>query len=370
VVATLNLIYNSGIQNGLEYLAKVGIDRREEVYASIAMGGFSRGMTPLQMAAAYTVFANKGVFSEPMFYTQVLDYSGKLILNNVPVHKEVYAPETIYIMDSFLNDVVTKGTAYPFGIVNYKAMAKDKNGKEKEVTVTIPSGGKTGTTDENKDKWFCGFTPYYVGAAWYGYDTAVKLTTEERNMALNIWSKVMLQVHDGLPSKPFFEKMPDNITKIAICLDSGLPPNEFCAKDPRGTRVRTELFIKGTEPKGVEVCNVHYLAHITKLEVDAQGRPLFANEFCPPDTVEDRVCIRRPVEYKPLFPEDKYPEDTKYEAAEGEYCTLHGPGTGVPAPSVTDGAIILDPNAPVPETSPAPEASPLASPSPAPSPAP
>ena len=364
VVATLNLIYNTGIQTGLEYLAKMGIDRREEdqYNAAIAMGGFGRGMTPLQMTAAFTVFANQGVFSEPMFYTQVLDYSGKLILNNVPVHKEVYAPETIYIMDSILGDVVTKGTAYPYGIVKYKTTAKDKNGKEKEVTVTIPSGGKTGTTDENKDKWFCGFTPYYAGAAWYGYDTAVKLTTGERNSALNIWNLVMTKIHEGLPSKPFFEKAPGNVIKVNVCMDSGLLPNQYCAGDPRGSRVHSEMFIKGTEPKGADICAVHYLARITTLEKDAQGRPLLANEFCPPDTVAQRVCIRRPVEYKPRFPGDKYPQDVKYEAAEGEYCTLHGPGTALPTPSVTDGAIILDPGIIVPEVSPSPAASPAATP--------
>ncbi len=370
VVATLNLIFNTGIQTGLEYLAKVGIDRRQEQYASIAMGGFTRGMTPLQMAAAYTVFANQGVFSEPMFYTQVLDYSGKLILNNVPVHREVYAPETIYIMDSILGDVITKGTAYPYGIVKYKATATDRNGKEKEVTVTIPSGGKTGTTDENKDKWFCGFTPYYVGVAWYGYDTAVKLTTGERNSALNIWNLVMTQIHEGLPSKPFFEKAPDNVIRVDVCMDSGLRPNEYCAADPRGSRVHSEMFIRGTEPKATEICAVHYLARVTTLEIDAQGRPLLANEFCPPDTVAEIVRIRRPVEYKPLFPEDKYPLDVKYEAAEGEYCTLHGPGSALPASSVTDGAIILDPGMIVPEVSPSPAASPVAAPAATPVPAP
>ena len=367
VVATLNLIYNTGIQTGLEYLAKVGIDRRQEQYASIAMGGFSRGMTPLQMTAAFTVFANQGVFSEPMFYTKVLDNDGKVILDKTPVHSEAYAPETIYIMDSILSQVVTKGTAYPYGIVKYKAMAKDKNGKEKEVTVTIPSGGKTGTTDENKDKWFCGFTPYYVGAAWYGYDKAVKLTTGERNSALKIWNKVMTKLHEGLPAKPFFEKAPGGIVKASVCMDSGLRPNKYCSKDPRGSRVRDEIFIKGTAPGSGDVCKVHYVARITTLQVDAHGRPLLANEFCPPDTVANRVCIRRPVKYKPRFPGDKYPLDTKYEAAEGEYCTRHGPGTALPTAPATTGSGIALPEVtptPVPSGTALPEVTPTPVPTP------
>ncbi len=330
VVATLLLINKTGIQNGLEYLSKLGIDRREEVYASIAMGGFSRGMTPLQMTAAYTVFANKGTYSEPMFYTKVLDNSDKLILEKTPVQKQVFSPETVYIMDNMLSDVVTKGTAYPLGIVNYKTTAKDKNGKEKEVTVTIPSAGKTGTTDENKDKWFCGFTPYYVGAAWYGYDTAVKLTGAD-DAAKGIWNKVMVAIHDQLPAKPFFDEMPANVIKATVCMDSGMRPTDACSKDPRGSRVREELFIKGTEPKEEEICAVHYVARVDRTQLDGLGRPVLATEFCPPEMVEDRVFIRRPVEYKPVFPEDAYPLDAIYEAAEGEYCTYHGPVVTPPA---------------------------------------
>ena len=177
----------------------------------------------------------------------------------------------------------------------------------------------------------------------------MKLTTGERNSALNIWNKVMTKLHEGLPAKPFFEKAPANIVKVSVCMDSGLRPNKFCSKDPRGSRVRTEIFIKGTEPGAGDVCKVHYVARITTLQVDAHGRPLLANEFCPPDTVANRVCIRRPVEYKPRFPGDKYPSDTKYEAAEGEFCTLHGPGTALPtAPATTDSGIA------VPEVTPTP----------------
>ncbi len=331
VVATLALIHNTGIQNGLEYLAKMGMDRREDQQnAAIAMGGFSRGMSPLQMTAAYTVFANKGIYSEPMFYTRVLDNKDQPVLEKTPVQKQVFSPETIYIMDDILHDVVTKGTGAPLGIVKYKTTATDKKGKKKEITVTIPSGGKTGTTDENKDKWFCGFTPYYVGATWYGYDTAVKLVGADSS-AKQIWNKVMVAIHDQLPAKPFFEEMPANVIKATVCMDSGKRPTDACSKDPRGSRVREELFIKGTEPKEEDVCTVHYVARVDKTQLDAMKRPLLATEYCPPEVVEERVFIRRPVEYKPVFPTDKYPPDTIYEVAEGEYCTVHGPNSNLPA---------------------------------------
>ncbi len=334
VVATLALINHTGIQNGLDYLARVGIDRKEEQYASIAMGGFSKGMTPQEMTAAYTVFANQGVYSEPLYYTKVIDYEGKTLLDKQPVQKQVYSPETIFIMNDMLSDVVRRGTGYPEGIVKYTTTTKDDNGKEKEVTVTIPSAGKTGTTDENKDKWFCGYTPYYVGAAWYGYDVGVKLASEEYNNAKKLWNKVMTQIHQDLPAKPFFETTPANLVQVPICLDSGKRPSALCAADPRGSRVREEWFIKGTEPAPEEVCDVHYMITVDTTQTDAQGRNLQATEFCPPEVVMDVVRIRRPVPYLPRYPGDPYPADVKYEAAEGEFCMVHGPHTLVPP--VTD----------------------------------
>lgn len=344
VVATLSLINLTGIQNGLEYLAQVGIDRREEQYASIAMGGFSKGMTPLEMTAAFTVFANQGVYSEPHYYTKVIDYEGKTILDKQPAQKQVYSPETIFIMNDMLSDVVRRGTGYPEGIIKYTTTVSDANGKEKETTVTIPSAGKTGTTDENKDKWFCGYTPYYVGAAWYGYDVGIKMASDEYNNAKLLWSKVMNQIHQDLPTKPFFETTPENLVKATICVDSGKSPSSLCSADPRGSRVREEWFIKGTEPGPEDVCDVHYMITIDTTQLDAQGRNLPANEYCPPEVVMDVVRIRRPVAYTPLHPGDQYPSDTKYEAAEGEFCMVHGPHTQVPV--VPDPLLPLDPNNP------------------------
>ncbi|NLZ82565.1 MAG: penicillin-binding protein 1A, partial [Clostridiales bacterium] len=166
VVATLLLKDHVGLDTALNYLYELGIDRREEQYLSIAMGGFNKGMTVLNMAAAYTPFANKGVYTDPVFYTEVKDNDGRTIFSLKPERKQVFSQQATFIMDNMLEDVVKRGTAYPHGIIKYK----DADGKN----VTIPSAGKTGTTDANKDKWFCGFSPYYVGVSWYGYDKGVE----------------------------------------------------------------------------------------------------------------------------------------------------------------------------------------------------
>lgn len=322
VVATLLLRDYVGVNNALNYLAKMGLDRKNEQYLSIAMGGFSKGMTPLQMAAAYTTFANKGVYTSPIFFTEVKDNEGKVILSTKPERTQVFTEQAVFIMDSMLEDVVKRGTAAGHISVKYK--------NENDKTVTIPTAGKTGTTDSNKDKWFCGFTPYYVGATWYGYDTAVELVTAERNQAMIIWNAVMNKIHEGLPSVPFFEATPPGIVKRTICIDSGKIATDICKGDPRGGHVREEYFIEGTEPSYSDTCTVHVMATVCVTHEDAYGKYLLANEYCPPETIREKVFIKRPVEYKPKNPNDKYPEDYKYELPEGEYCPVHGPGTLIP----------------------------------------
>jgi len=322
VVATLFLKDYVGLDNGLNYLARMGIDRLDEKYLSIAMGGFNKGMTPLELAGAYTAFANKGVYTKPMFFTEVRDRDGNIIIENVPQRTQVFSEQTVYIMDSMLQDVVKKGTAYPYGIVKYQG----SDGK----TVTIPSAGKTGTTDKNTDKWFAGFTPYYVGVTWYGYDKLVPLEQDERFGALEIWNVVMNKIHAGLEPKEFFDTTPPNIVTRSICIDSGKIATDLCKQDPRGSRVINEYFIQGTEPAYSDTCKVHVAVKVCTESKDAWGRYLLANEYCPEGTVKEIVGIKRPVPYIPKFPDDRYPEDYKYEIPEGEYCTVHDAGTLIP----------------------------------------
>lgn len=326
VVATLMLRDYVGLDTALSYLNKLGIDRQNEKYLSIAMGGFNKGMTPLQMASAFTPFANKGVFTEPVFYTEVKDNNGKTIISIKPERSQVFSEQTIFIMDNMLEDVVKKGTAYPEGIVKYE----NSEGK----SVTIPSAGKTGTTDSDKDKWFSGFTPYYVGVSWYGYDKAVEIQRDEKDNALLLWNAVMNKIHEGLPSVPFFESTPPNIVKRTICIDSGKIATDLCKRDPRGGRVREEYFIEGTEPSYSDTCKVHVEYEACTASQDAQKRNLLASEYCPYGTKVTKVGIRRPVEYKPAFPDDPYPRDSIYEIPEAEYCTVHGPGALLPPASV------------------------------------
>lgn len=315
VIAALALRDYTSFKVGLNYLEKVGIPRwDDEGKISIAMGGFTNQMSPLEMASAYTVFAYKGVYWEPYFYTRVEDVNGNIILEKKPKGTKVYSEQAAFIINDILQDVVAKGTAKGLTV-------KNKKGEN------IPTAGKTGTSDKNIDRWFCGMTPYYVAAAWYGYDNRqvpISLVSGEYNNAKNIWHAVMIKIHEELEPKKFFENVPPKIVTREICMDSGKLATDLCRQDPRGSRIYTEYFIEGTEPEYGDTCNVHYKAKICTSCKDEHGRPVLASEYCPPETVQERVFIRRPVEYKPLLPTDPYPEDWYYEIYEGEYCTVHG----------------------------------------------
>lgn len=337
VVAALLLRDFTTFKTGLTYLEKVGLPRWEdEGKISIAMGGFTNRMSPMQMAAAYSVFVYKGMYWKPYFYTRVEDHNGNVILEKKPEGTMVYSEQTSFIMNDMMQDVVSEGTAKGYGI-------KNKNG------VAIPTAGKTGTSDSSIDKWFCGATPYYVAATWYGYDNnqvPISVSSSESSNALKIWNTVMTKIHEDMEPKPFFASTPSKIVTRTVCKDSGKLATDLCRQDPRGSRVTEEYFIDNSEPEYGDVCDVHYKAKICTSSKDEYGRPVLANEYCPADTVKEQVFIRRPVEYKPVFPNEKPPLDWYYEIYEGEYCTVHSMFT----PALSNPVTVQPTPAPVPSS--------------------
>lgn len=318
-----------GPDESVEYLKKVGIDRTNEKYLSLVMGGLETGVNPLQMAAAYVPFAHEGLYFEPTTFTEVKDADGNVIIDRKAAKFSVaYSEQTAFIMADMMKEV-TKGrdSTYP----HPGTAAANVN----EKVIGMPVAGKTGTTSSNIDKWFVGYTPYYTAAVWYGYDNngsePIKLTPKEYDQAQKIWAAVMAKVHEGLPKKDF--TMPSGIVQKKICIYSGKVATPLCEKDPRGDATRMEYFIKGTEPRDDEPCDVHVEAQVCTESKDALGRNLLAGPFCPPDKVVTKVFIKRPIPYVPTKPGEKPPKDIAYELPAGEYCTVHGPSTPITTPS-------------------------------------
>ncbi len=308
-----------GIDTSFDFLENLGIstlvenEKRadgkvytDKLYTSLALGGLTDGVSVMEMTAAYSPFANRGIYTRPNTYTKVLDHEGNVILEKERSSHIAMSEVTSFLMTKNLEGVVTQGTATSARLSN-----------------NMPAAGKTGTTSNFVDKWFIGYTPYYVGGVWYGFDKPTDMTRISNlyykpNPSAVIWGAVMNEIHKNKTVKQFTE--PSGIVKVAICQDSGMLPNEYCAQDPRGSRVYTEYFKKGTEP--TEKCTVHVLEKVDKTN------NLLANDYCPSHLVEERIFIKRPVPYVPVQNSNGnliLPTDAQYELPAGEYCNEHGP---------------------------------------------
>jgi penicillin-binding protein 1A len=307
--------------NSLAYLKKVGIER-DERYLSLVLGGLTKGVNPLQMAAAYVPFVHRGMYYEPTSFTLVKDSEDKDLLIKSPKYDTAYSEQTASIMVNMMQEVTTgKTSPYP-----HNGTAA---GYVTEKTIGMPVAGKTGTTSDNLDKWFVGYTPYYVAATWYGYDNnlgKIKIEPSEYNQALKIWAAVMSKVHKNLERKEF--AIAPGLVKKTICIYSGKIATALCAADPRGNATREEYFIKGTEPRDDDFCTVHVQAQVCKDSQDVLKRNLLAGPYCPPASIIDKVFIQRLIPYVPVKPDEKAPKDLVYELPAGEYCTVHGAPAG------------------------------------------
>ena len=221
---------------------------------ALALGSLTRGVTVRAMTAAYATFANEGVWREARTYTVVKDSNGQVILDNTQESHVAMKDMTAWYITDMLKSTVEKGTGTAAQLEN--------------MTVA----GKTGTTSRDFDRWFAGYTPYYTGVVWCGYNDPeeIVLTDSDTNPSIVMWQKVMHLVHQSLKDKSF--KQPANLVEVTVCRDSGLLPSDACALDPRGDRtVRVTL---SAHDVPTTQCTAHKLVEIC----NASGH--VANEFC------------------------------------------------------------------------------------------
>lgn len=244
-------------QKSIEYLKKMGISSMvtsqdnksaNDENLSMALGGLTNGVSPLEMAAAYATIANGGEYIEPIFYTKVEDKSGNTVIEKEQKKERVLSEQAAYVTKSILNQPVigSKGTATYCAISGMDVCAK------------------TGTTNDDYDRWLCEFTPYYTAATWYGYDDQEEVHFSG-NPAGKISAAVFKEIHKGLESKSF--KEPTGIVTATICKDTGLLPSAGCSNTV------TDIFIKGTVP--TDTCTAG-----TAIEICKETNKI-ATEFCP-----------------------------------------------------------------------------------------
>lgn len=232
-ITGLGYLKDFGFSNLVEEPREINGEVRSDLVQSTALGGITYGVSNLELTAAYAALANGGVYTKPIFYTQILDQDGNIILENVPQTTTVTKESTAYLLTSAMEDVVTQGTGRNLQLDN--------------MTVA----GKTGTTSSYNDVWFAGYTPYYTCSVWAGYDNNEKLPNDSiyRTYQQTLWRNVMNRIHEGL-SDPGFT-VPDSVTEATICTRSGLLAGSGCPTS-------TEYFEKATVP--TERCTSHYSA--------------------------------------------------------------------------------------------------------------
>ncbi len=223
-------------------------------YAPLSLGALTVGVTPREMTQAYTFLANNGIYSEARTYTKVLDKNGKILLDNSPESKIVVSEQTACIMTQMLHNVVTNGTARAVTLQKYVDVA-----------------GKTGTATDDYDRWFCGYTPYYLGSCWFGYEEPRTIgSIATISPATYIWDVVMTRLHQPIIEKAQqtgeklkgFE-LASGVVTATYCMDSGKLICDACKADPRGSRAETGYFTQESVP--TVKCDTHVLVSYDKL---------------------------------------------------------------------------------------------------------
>lgn len=292
-IVNMKILTNVGIEKGVEYANAFGLSyytKEKDSSTGLAIGGTYHGTNPLQMAAAYATIANGGEYIEPTFYTKLENASGKVILEPKQEKRRVLSEQNAYVLANIL-----------------KSPVEGFKGGATATSCKIPgmdTAAKTGTTTSYKDKWLCGFTPYYAAATWFGYDEPETISgiANADNPAKPIWSSIMKQVHKNLKSAKFTK--PSGVVTAKICPVTGKVATSKCSN------TYTEYFASGTVPSE---CDGHESVTICK------ESKLLATEFCP----ETETKVYPPVPEKERNASWKPSGSTKGNTAVTETCNLH-----------------------------------------------
>jgi penicillin-binding protein 1A len=262
---------NLGMDVGLETVAQVardfGLRTPIHPYPSMPIG--AADVVPIQLAEAYTVFANGGSRARARHILRVEDAAGRVLWEPRPDIEQVANPQAVAITRDMLSTALNNGTGYP---------ARDPG--QGGLPFTVPAGGKTGTTNDNTDVWFAGFTPDLVGVVWYGFDRPRRIMNNAAGgrLAAPVWGRFMRDVYRGeTPELPVPEpwRWPEGVVALNVDAETGRLANEFCPSN-----VVREFFMAGTEP--AEAC--------TPYRGGLFGAPL---RTFPPDTIP-RDSLPRP----------------------------------------------------------------------------
>ncbi len=264
--------------------AKENPNRNDEIM-SMAIGGLTHGLTTLDMAGAYQSIANEGKHIAPMAISRIEDSQGNVVYENTHKATQVLTPQQNYQLRDVLQAIVKEG--YVRNVLQPGSM---------------DLFGKTGTTNENKDFWFCGGTPYYTTAIWYGAENGFLSLTGDSNIAGRIYNAVHQLLHQDKKTAQF--PVPDGITTMELCSASGKLPGSACKYDSKHPIIKVPV---ATAEAPTDTCDVHVFR-----SVDVRNN-LLAKEGTPGRLTVNRVFTQRPIVYDPQKFKGIVPEDWGWE---------------------------------------------------------
>ena len=272
-VVTVKLLMDVGSELAMSYLGEdnlgfTTLDPVNDAVPSLALGGITYGVYNDELTAAYAAIANNGLYTEPIYYTTIVDHDGKTLIDNNPRTKQVMKESTAFLLTDAMEDVMTNsggtGSGYRFRNSN------------------MPVSGKTGTTSDDLDLWFSGFTPYYTASIWSGYDN--NFDQEEQSYMVRIWRTIMENVHEHYALEVVQFEKPDSVVSANICTKSGkLAVSGLCDHASGGSTVKQEYFAKGTVPKNL--CDAHVKVRICS----ESGKR--ANDYCSEELIQEAVYL-------------------------------------------------------------------------------
>lgn len=277
-VTAVKALEKVGIEKSIQYLKKFGITSLKEDgevndnnVAALALGGMSYGISDLEMAGAYGALANGGVRKDTITFTKILDKKGNVVLENIPKDTFVVSEQVAWLMQDMMLSAVMGGFTN-----NLPAIRPGNYG--------IPVTGKTGTTSNNYDIWFCGYTPYYASALWIGSDVNLELNATSLE-ACRYWGRVNEIVHEGLADKGFKTGEELGLIQVAVDGKSGLLPSSLSSRDPSGNGIISDWFIPGNQP--VKQDDLRF-----EISTCSQSGKI-ATPYCPPQFLTSKVYRRR-----------------------------------------------------------------------------
>ncbi|WP_261807559.1 transglycosylase domain-containing protein [Paenibacillus sp. N3.4] len=291
-----------GINDAWDFAKKLGITsiQKEDYYAQTGViGGLSRGTSVRELTGAYASIPNKGAFNETFMIREIKDSNGKTIYKHDLKPTQVYSPQSAYLITDMMKTVISQGTATDL-MTKYKSYGK------------IEISGKTGSTQDDADAWFMGFTPDITVGVWIGYDQPInKLSskTKQTYHAKDIWAlimnRTMEQKPELFPTKTFVK--PEGIVSATVSSLSGKLPSELTSKSDL---LVTDIFNKKYVPTDVD--NVMVNMKISSYN----GLNYIAQDHTPADFTQEKTVIKRQKSISQLLKEvedamSKLPEKSR-----------------------------------------------------------